>query len=207
MSDYSLFINKWTPGYDYGPVLSPVELYALDGTSDAGIKLDINPVLAGTDRNKSMGYDISTGQYEAVGDRATTEQYADEPAVIPRMSELIVYTKHSPWITIVRNEGGVTCGDVCRALTQTYSQPITETEFAALPPRAKAAVNRDASNRHYYHPYPYSPGTPGQPNAALRRVAWLQGRVYIHYASIDDKYAEKRFGYSAPNMLCLELSQ
>lgn len=40
----------------------------------------------------------------------------DEPAVLPRMSEIIVLTKATPWVTVIRSEKGVTLADVCTQL-------------------------------------------------------------------------------------------
>lgn len=40
----------------------------------------------------------------------------DEPATLPRVSELVIITDISPWCTIVRNERGVTMSDVCTTI-------------------------------------------------------------------------------------------
>jgi len=40
----------------------------------------------------------------------------DEPATLPRVSELVIITEISPWCTIVRNERGVTMSDLCTAI-------------------------------------------------------------------------------------------
>ena len=40
----------------------------------------------------------------------------DEAATLPRITELYIITKSSPWCTIVRNAEGVTLVDVCKAL-------------------------------------------------------------------------------------------
>lgn len=37
----------------------------------------------------------------------------DEPATLPRVTDLIIITELSPWCTIVHNDRGVTTGDVC----------------------------------------------------------------------------------------------
>jgi hypothetical protein len=42
----------------------------------------------------------------------------DEPATLPRVQELIVITEHSPWCTFVKNETGVTLGDITNQMTK-----------------------------------------------------------------------------------------
>jgi hypothetical protein len=37
----------------------------------------------------------------------------DEPASLPRVAELILISENSPWCTIVKNDKGVTLGDIC----------------------------------------------------------------------------------------------
>ena len=37
----------------------------------------------------------------------------DEPATLPRVTDIIIITELSPWCTIVHNDRGVTTGDIC----------------------------------------------------------------------------------------------
>jgi len=40
----------------------------------------------------------------------------DEPATMPRVSQLIIVSRLSPWCTIIKKETGVTIGDLCSAI-------------------------------------------------------------------------------------------
>jgi hypothetical protein len=46
-------------------------------------------------------------------DRDLTFTAKDEPATLPRVAQLMIITEISPWCTIIKNERGVTMGDVC----------------------------------------------------------------------------------------------
>ncbi|KAF8823738.1 hypothetical protein HHX47_DHR9000236 [Lentinula edodes] len=72
----------------------------------------------------------------------------DEPATLPRVSQLIIITEISPWCTIVKNERGVNLGDVCSQIWKDYSDHhVTDAEFASLPPRLQDQVKRTATMR------------------------------------------------------------
>jgi hypothetical protein len=45
----------------------------------------------------------------------------DEPATLPRVKQLIIISKYSPWCTIVHNDEGVTIGNVCSTV---YKQSV-----------------------------------------------------------------------------------
>lgn len=44
----------------------------------------------------------------------------DEPATLPRVKQLIIISRFSPWCTIVKNEDGVTIGNVCSTIYKQY---------------------------------------------------------------------------------------
>jgi len=43
-----------------------------------------------------------------------------EPAVLPRVNQLYIISEFSPWCTTVKNEQGVTLGDVCTTIWREY---------------------------------------------------------------------------------------
>jgi hypothetical protein len=47
----------------------------------------------------------------------------DEPATFPRVSQLYILTRHSPWVTEVKNERGVTSSDILTTLWKEYASP------------------------------------------------------------------------------------
>lgn len=55
----------------------------------------------------------------------------DEAATLPRLTEIIIISRLSPWCTIVRNPGGVSLADVCATLWKEYG--LSTTRYCSLP--------------------------------------------------------------------------
>jgi hypothetical protein len=129
----------------------------------------------------------------------------DEPATLPRVSQLIIITEISPWCTIVKNERGVTMNDVCTAVwkecvysltlsvfmlmsgTKSYTENfVTDPEFAALPPRLQEQVKRMAAhNNQSGGPWPgYYATPPVAPNRYKRVGASLFVPAPFHSCSL-----------------------
>lgn len=53
------------------------------------------------------------GFNEQQTDRDHPFDAANQPATLPRVSVMHIVTERSPWCTTVRNESGVTLGDIC----------------------------------------------------------------------------------------------
>ena len=148
-----------------GPVLTQTDLYLL------GTELQINPILQHEgDTNFHLVFNLSTGTHfssslcspmltnlsptgqtggfnNEARDRDLPFIQKDEPAVLPRVTELILITELSPWCTTVRNDHGVTMSDVCTALWKEYTENyVTDAEFAALTPRLQEQVKRAAQH-------------------------------------------------------------
>ncbi|KAG9095855.1 hypothetical protein FS749_009656 [Ceratobasidium sp. UAMH 11750] len=127
-------------------------------------------------------------------------------ATIPRVSQLIIITKHSPWVTMVTNEqSGVTLGDVCAAIWGQYSELyISDAEFATLPPRWQEQVKRAAHSAQHFNSWSlyYSPQTQQQ---KFRRADWLRDKVFFDGLEVDDDYATTRLGFKAPNVFTMSL--
>ena len=102
-------LSLWTDG----PVLSQTDLYLLNP------ELEINPILTASS-SFQLQFNIATGAAGGfnpdVRDRELPFAPKDEPATLPRVSELILITELSPWCTIVKNPQGVTLNDVCQAV-------------------------------------------------------------------------------------------
>ena len=104
----------------------------------------------------------TTGGWIDERDRELPFSQKEEPATIPRVSTLILITSLTPWCTIVRNDKGVTLGNICETLYKecvftSFSDPlmltlyyrysenvITEAELASLPHRVQEMVKRTA---------------------------------------------------------------
>ncbi|KAJ3740485.1 hypothetical protein DFH05DRAFT_1508981 [Lentinula detonsa] len=197
-------INKWAAGSAYGPVLSQTDLYLLQ------TDLQLNPILAGTNGDFHLLFNLATGQTGGFNpdsrDRDLAFTAKDEPATLPRVSQLIIITEISPWCTVVKNERGVNLVDVCTQIWKDYSDHhVTDAEFASLPLRLQDQVKRTSALRGaggswqaYY--------TPAAPPATFKRFDWLRERTFFDRLQRNDAYAAQRLGYKAPNIFVMELT-
>ncbi|TFK34909.1 hypothetical protein BDQ12DRAFT_689033 [Crucibulum laeve] len=207
MTDY---IPKWTAGAAYGPVLSQTDLYLLQ------TDLEINPILTNS-HSFHLVFDLISGQTGGFNndarDRDLPFTAKDEPATLPRVSQLIIITPLSPWCTIVKNENGVTMGDVCQSVWKDYTDHnVTEPEFAALPPRVQEQIKRAAIHNMQNQNQGHAQGawaayyTPAVAPNRYRRVDWLRERTYFECLRKNDTYAVQRLGFKAPNIFIMELA-
>jgi hypothetical protein len=85
---------------------------------------------------------------------------------------------------------GVTCGDIVEKIHQSFARDIHKSEWAALPPTAKAEVTRT-----WKHNRSTAPGAPGgvmgQP---VKRADFLGDRTMFAGLIRDDKYVKDRLG-------------
>jgi len=195
--------SKWAAGPHYGPVLTPTDLYLLD------MGLEIHPVLARACDDFEMLFNIMSGQTGGTSGGSREDlpfTMKDEPAVLPRITEIILLTKASPWVTIVRNqEKGVTLADVCTVLWKEYTEnAVTEAEFTSLPGRYQDLVRRQAGiNQHTLAGMPSPRG--GQ--RSLMRCDWLREKQWFERLLFDERYIRDRLGYSAANIFVFETTQ
>jgi hypothetical protein len=95
-------------------VLAQTDLYLL------GSEVSLNPILTVTHPNFHLVFNLQTGQTGGYSldnrDRDLPFSQKDEPATLPRVQQLIIISDLSPWCTIVKNEKGVTLGDVCQQI-------------------------------------------------------------------------------------------
>jgi len=196
-------VAKWTPGPAYGPVLSQTDLYLLQP------ELQLNPILTMSHPGFHLVFNLQSGQTGGFNPGAREEDLPftqkDEPATLPRVQELILITENSPWCTIIKNERGVTLGDICTTVWKEYTENfVTDAEFAALPPRLQEHIKRSAAHAQqggwnmYYSPAPAT--------NRYRRVDWLRERVYFEGLVRQDTYTISRLGFKAPNILCMQLT-
>ncbi|KAF7323305.1 hypothetical protein HMN09_00127600 [Mycena chlorophos] len=203
-------INKWSAGAHYGPVLSQTDLYLLN------TELELHPIMAGKDGGFHLVFNVITGNTSGFNpdarDRDLQFTAGDQPATLPRVSQLIIITEASPWCTIVVNERGVTMNDVCDTLYKHYTEHyVTDAEFAALAPRLQEQVKRMAAHNAaaaaasagggwsgYY-------GTPAAAPARFKRSDWLRERTFFEGLRKSDGYAVSRLGFKAPNIFVMDL--
>ncbi|KAJ3731682.1 hypothetical protein DFJ43DRAFT_1155356 [Lentinula guzmanii] len=218
-------INKWAAGSAYGPVLSQTDLYLLQ------TDLQLNPILAGTNGDFHLLFNLATGQTGGFNpdsrDRDLAFTAKDEPATLPRVSQLIIITEISPWCTVVKNERGVNLVDVCTQIWKDYSDHhVTDAEFASLPLRLQDQVKRTSALRGAGGSWQAAYYTPAAPPATFKRFGkisdgflwisviddvlvqsdWLRERTFFDRLQRNDSYATQRLGYKAPNIFVMELT-
>lgn len=67
----------------------------------------------------------------------------DEPATLPRVSELVILSRDSPWTTTIRNERGVSVGDVWTGIFKDYYEHnLADHEYNSLTARASEILRR-----------------------------------------------------------------
>ncbi|KDR81938.1 hypothetical protein GALMADRAFT_240269 [Galerina marginata CBS 339.88] len=201
-------VNKWAAGTSYGPILSQTDLYLLN------TELELNPILEGKLENYQLQFHLVTG-YTTSSARAPNggdNVYGkDEPATLPRVSQLIVISRLSPWCTIIKRDTGVTIGDVCSSIFKDYTEhDVTDAEFAYLNGRMQEHVKRTAA-ANYANTQPQTAQawgyyTPQAGPDRIRRVDWLRERVYFEGLTKDDNYTRSRLGFRAPNIFVMELT-
>ncbi|KAN0075537.1 hypothetical protein V8E55_011560 [Tylopilus felleus] len=198
-------VSKWAAGASYGPVLSQTDLYLLN------TELQLHPILHGTDSGFHLIFNLVTGSTGGFNSEARDRDIPftakDEPATLPRVTDLIIITELSPWCTIVHNDRGVTMGDVCGTIWKEYTENhITETEFSSLPPRLQEQVKRVAQNNQGSGGWPGAMyyNTP-QPNR-YKRVDWLRDKIYFEGLGRKDHYTASRLGFNAPNIFVMNLA-
>ncbi|KAF8328826.1 uncharacterized protein EI90DRAFT_1480556 [Cantharellus anzutake] len=206
-------ISKWAVGSAYGPVLTSTELYLLQA-ADGCKGLELNPILNHSLKSFHLVFNLANGGYDnADPDKDLAFTQGDQPATIPRVSELYVIAKISPWVATVtasQPKRGVTLGDVINCVWSTYGEnTITEAEWSSLGVREQERVKRASVNNQinsnpsmgWNGGYPFSPSTMDAKN--FRRSDWLRDKIFFDGIEIDDEYAVKRLGFKAPNVFVM----
>lgn len=75
----------------------------------------------------------STGGFNDSADRDLPFTAVHEPATLPRVQEIVIISEHSPWCTIVKNEDGVTLGDICNQMWKECVSSSSPISPSALP--------------------------------------------------------------------------
>ncbi|KAH8110619.1 hypothetical protein DFH11DRAFT_755532 [Phellopilus nigrolimitatus] len=201
--------TRWSPGMSYGPILRPTDLYLLNA------KLEIHPILTHSFDAFHLDFNLATG--ETIGfnanerDRQLLFTAKNESATLPRVTEVIIISRSSPWCTIVHNEDGVSLADVCGDIWREYTESgLTEIEFSTLSAVDQERIKRMALVREsggYTSAFAGMWGTScAIPADRCKRIDWLRGKVYFDGLEHDDEFAKSRLGFAAPNVLKMTLS-
>ncbi|KAF5349645.1 hypothetical protein D9756_008987 [Leucocoprinus leucothites] len=196
-----LSVNKWAPGTSYGPVLTQTDLYLLNPD------LEIHPILQQKFGAFRLVLNISTGQSQDGEGRGVEFTAKDEPAVLPRVDQLYIISDHSPWCTTVRNERGVTLSDVCTAIWKEYTENfVTDGEMASLSARGQEQVKRAAQAHQAQQSGQWGYAHHAVGAVRCRRVDWFKDRIFFEGMRKEDRYAQSRLGFKAPNIFIMDLT-
>jgi len=200
--------TKWTPGASYAPTLSTTDIYLL-GVNGGMKHLELHPVLTHSLPSFHLLFNLANGQtggYDTAKPQEDLEfTMGEQPATCPRVNELHILTKLTPWVTSVKASNpkrGITLTDVTDALWATYGEShITDAEWATLPVREQERVRRsNVQNQMAWPGGGYSPSP-----KEFRRADWLRDKHFFDGLELDDEYAEKRLGFKAPNIFVMVL--
>jgi len=206
-------MDKFSAGPNYGPVLTTTDLYLL------GCDLAVHPILTHSFGGFHLILNLASGHAggynPANKDQDLELAHGNEPATIPRVQELHIICRLTPWHTHVRNPTGVTIADVCAALGKQYSETmITDPELSTLPSRTQDQVRRAAQNAQQIYGagggwsggggmfYAPSPGRAER----LARFAWLRDRIFFDGLEKDDDFSVKQIGFKASNVFCMQVT-
>ncbi|KAG8853368.1 hypothetical protein FRB96_008158 [Tulasnella sp. 330] len=185
-------MDKFAAGPHYGPVLTTTDLYLLR------CELALHPILTHSFGAFHLILNLASGHAggynPANKDQDLELVHGNEPATIPRVQELHIISRLTPWHTHVRNPTGVTLGDVCAALGKQYAEAfITEAELDTLPARTRDQIKRAATNAQQIY------GGGGG--------AWGgQGSLYLLDCVVDPQESKPRFFSSVNIQYVLRLS-
>jgi hypothetical protein len=208
--------TKWTPGSSYAPTLSTTDIYLL-GVNGGMKHLELHPVLTHSLSSFHLVFNLANGQTGGYDNAKPNDDLefsiGEQPATCPRINEMHIFTKWSPWVTTVTASNakrGITLADVIAALWQTYGErPITDGEWSTLPVREQERVRRSNVNNQvatqgggmWGAGGGYSPA----PKDRFRRADWLRDKIFFDGLELDDDYCEKRLGFKAPNIFHMSL--
>ncbi|KAI0078976.1 hypothetical protein K474DRAFT_1738810 [Panus rudis PR-1116 ss-1] len=196
-------VGQWAAGNSYGPVLSQTDLYLLKD-----VQLKIHPILLNQDDSFQISFNMSTGRsYTSYSEEHTLPFTSkDEPATLPRVSELMLITKASPWMTVVKNPDGVVLADIFEALYKDYQNEVTQREFEALSPRSQDILRRYTAQRAQSGVWSGQPYPPQYSPNRFKRYDWLLDKQYFDSMEREDRYAIQRLGFAAPNIFVVAFS-
>jgi len=204
-------MDKFASGPNYGPVLTTTDLYLL------GCELQLHPILTHSFGAFHLILNLASGHAggynPANKDQDLELAHGGEPATIPRVQELHIICRLTPWHTHVRNPNGVTLGDVCATLGKQYAEAfITDAELDTVAPRTRDQIKRSATNAQQIYGgggwngggmgYYGSP-SPGGSGSRLPRSAWLKDRIFFDGLEKDEDAAQKQIGFKASNVFCM----
>jgi hypothetical protein len=111
ISQTDLYLLK--PNLQIHPILTKSHNFILIFNLLTGASLVLANQISKTSRLLFTREGYTGGFNEQQTDRDHPFEQANQPATLPRVSVMHIVTERSPWCTTIRNESGVTLGDIC----------------------------------------------------------------------------------------------
>ncbi|KAG8905636.1 hypothetical protein FRB99_008539 [Tulasnella sp. 403] len=164
----------------------------------------------------AVGPNYAGGYDPADKDKDLELTNGHEPATIPRVQEMHILCRLTPWSVYVRNPSGITVADVCASLGKLYADTnISDAEMDTQPPRTRDQIRRAAQATQQMYPNQggwgsggtyFSSPSPGGSGSRLPRAAWLRDRIFFDGLERDDEFAIKQIGFKAPNVFIMQVT-
>ncbi|SRR5258707_767478 len=114
-----------------------------------------------------------------------------DPATFPRLSHVRLISPHFPWMIDVKNNAGVTCGDVAQRISSFILQRVDKSEWDPLSQEDKAEIGNSYNwNRSTARGAPGGAYLP----KGLTRVDFLGKRTRFAGIVRDDRFVKDRLG-------------
>jgi len=205
--------KKWSSGVSYGPVLTQTDLYILRQP------IELNPILRRDGGAVQLHFSVSGPNLEAALPDGTPVDVAtvrEEPATLPRVTQMYIICRASPWCTLVKNDNGVTVGDFLTQLVKDYVENfVTDTEMDLLGTsssrRAQQVRHQAASTAAQVQAqtgwgnYGYSPAV-DPASVRPRRCDWLLERQFFENLEHEPRFIQERLNFTAANVFIINLS-
>ncbi|KDN51583.1 hypothetical protein RSAG8_00128, partial [Rhizoctonia solani AG-8 WAC10335] len=184
---------RWTTATarHFLPVLTPAEIQA------SHLTLSLNPALT------TIHWDIRhppNAVWSVIpGRRSALWTGHDEPATVPLVPSLRIFSPYFPWVVNARNPAGVTCGDILSAIHTSALQLVWRGEFDQLRPEDKSRLaagyhaNRPAKGAHKTADAPFDDGS------WLVRADWLGRHTVLRGMSVSE--GKDKYGSPTPDVL------
>ncbi|CAE6427109.1 unnamed protein product [Rhizoctonia solani] len=184
---------RWTTATarHFLPVLTPAEIQA------SHLTLSLNPALT------TIHWDIRhppNAVWSVVpGRRSVLWTGHNEPATVPLVPSLRIFSPYFPWVISARNPAGVTCGDILSAIHTSALQLVWRGEFDQLRPEDKSRL---AAGYHANRPANGAPKTADAPfdvGSWLVRADWLGRHTVLRGMSVSE--GKDKYGSPMPDVL------
>ncbi|CAE6462871.1 unnamed protein product [Rhizoctonia solani] len=184
---------RWTTATarHFLPVLTPAEIKA------SHLTLSLNPALT------TIHWDIRhppNAVWSVIpGRRSVLWTGHNEPATVPLVPSLRIFSPYFPWVISARNPAGVTCGDILTAIHTSALQLVWRGEFDKLRPDDKSRLAAGYQANRPAKGDPKTADAPFDAGSWLVRADWLGRYTVLRGMSVSE--GKDKYGSPAPDVL------